>query len=187
MAMARRTHSFRSTLGACALAAWAGAAGAADLPEPVKKLTGSSEDTARSVMTQQAYVLRNEKTSWGRDYGYWWNHKRRECVQLMSMGGRILQVQAKGESDCKAGAIAGAAGASAPAAALDLSTLAGQPRGTADQRLTRAGYWAVEADMRVEGTVYLTWTDGRRCLGATIVNDRYERVEEMSKQGCYIK
>lgn len=187
IAMAYRTCFVRCTLSAFALVAWAGVACAADLPEPVKKLTGSSEDTARSVLTQQGYVLRNEKKSWGRDYRYWWNDKSRQCVQIMSLGGRVAQVQAKGESDCKPGAVAAASAASAAASPpFDYMTLPGQPRGVADQRLWRAGFSAVETDMSKGDTIYITWSDGRQCLGAYIVGDRYERVDELPKASCRI-
>ena len=177
----------RQLLGACALAAWACAAGAADIPEPVKKLTGSSDESARTVMAQQGFALRSQKSSWGRDYAYWWNGKSRQCVQLMSLAGRVAQVQLKGESDCKAGPAAGASGASAPGAALDPMTLPGQPRAVADERLMRAGFRPVENTIGTDDTTYVTWTDGQRCLGVRVVGERVERADEIGRKGCYLK
>ena len=164
--------------------AWvAGAAGAADIPDPLKKLTGSSDETARSVMTQQGYALQHQKTSWGREYGFWWNVKTRQCVQIMTLAGRVTQVQAKGESDCKPDAAAAAAAASAAAANLDVLTLPGQPRGAGDARLLRAGFRQVQSAVNTDDTMYNTWTDGTRCLGVLIVGDRYQRVDEYSAKG----
>lgn len=180
-------HGARQALCVGALAAWAGAAGAADIPDPVKKLTGSSEDTVRSVMAQQGFALRNQKTSWGRDYSYWWNGKSRQCVQLMSLAGRVVQVQPKGESDCVPGATRPLPGASAPSAALDPLTLPGQPRAVGDERLLKAGFRSVEATIGTDDTSYVTWTDGQRCLGVRIVGERYERVDEIGRKGCYLK
>ena len=177
----------RQLLGACALAAWVCAAGAADIPEPVKKLTGSSDESARTVMAQQGFALRSQKSSWGRDYAYWWNGKSRQCVQLMSLAGRVAQVQAKGESDCQPGAAGGPAAASAPGAALDRLSLPGQPRSAAEQRLLGAGFKAVETNMSQGDSVVTSWTDGQRCWSVVMVAERVERVDEMSRKGCYLK
>lgn len=188
MAMAHRYHPIRAAMLAGAFALWACGAAAADIPDAVKKLTGSSDDTARNVMAQQGFALRNEKSSWGRYYSRWWSDKNRQCVEVMSLAGRVAQVAAKGESDCKAGVV-GAAGAVAGAASapFDPLLLVGLPRGAAEQRLIRAGFRSVEADMSKGDTIYMTWTDGRQCLGVNIVGDRIERADEMSKKGCYIK
>ena len=177
----------RQALCAGALVAWAGATGAADIPGPVKNLTGSSDDKARSVLTQQGYALRNQKSSWGREYSHWWNGKSRQCVQLMSLAGRVAQVQAKGESDCQPGAAGGPAAASAPGAALDRLSLPGQPRSAAEQRLLGAGFKAVETNMSQGDSVVTSWTDGQRCWSVVMVAERVERVDEMSRKGCYLK
>lgn len=188
MAMAQRCNPVRATLFACAFSLWTGGAAAADLPEAVKKLTGSSDETARNVLAQQGFALRNEKSSWGRHYGRWWSDKSRQCVEVMSLAGRVAQVSAKGESDCKA-VVTGAASVAAAAASapFDPLLLVGLPRGAAEQRLIRAGFRSVEADMSKGDTIFMTWTDGRQCLGLNIVGDRIERADEMSKKGCYIK
>lgn len=179
----------RLTLCAVALAGAACAASAADPPEPIRKLTGSSDETARGVMTQQGYALRNEKASWGRKYSAWWSDKARQCVQLMSLAGRIAQVEVKGESDCKPGAAAAAAAAASAAASapFDPLPLVGQPRAAVEQRLGRAGFKALSTDMSQGEATSILWTDGRQCLGGRIVNDRYEQLDAVSPKLCYIK
>lgn len=72
------------------LACAVGAALAAVLPDAVSKLTGASDEVARSTMAQNGYVPRGEKTSWGRDLRFWWNDRTRQCVQLTIWGGRLV-------------------------------------------------------------------------------------------------
>ena len=135
--------------------AWvAGAAGAADIPDPAKKLTGSSDDTARSVPTQQGYALQHQKTSWGREYGFRWNAKTRQCVQIMTLGGRVTQVQAKGASPTQARRSGAAAAASAAAANPRRTDLPASRAAPQMQWLLRAGFRQVQSAVNTDDTIY---------------------------------
>ena len=176
----RSTPIFASTCALVLAAALAGAACAATaVPEPIKKLTGSSDETAKSVMAQHGYAFRSEKSSWGRKYTYWWSDKVRQCVQLMSLAGRVYGVEAKGESDCRY-----AGGGTAGGGTIDPLELVGQPRAAVQARLERAGFRAIETDMSKGDMIYIRWFDGHQCLAGNIANDRYEMLQTMPLNQC---
>lgn len=152
---------------------------AAALPDAVQKLSGSSEDSAKAVMAQNGYVVRSEKSSWGRHLTYWWSDRARQCVELMSVAGRVLAVYAKGESDCAATAGAGASGG-----LIDPAQLVGLPRKAAEARLTAAGFNALSIDESKVDAIYIWWYNGRQCLAATIIGDRYDMLASMPMNNC---
>jgi len=152
---------------------------AAALPESVQKLAGSSEDSAKAVMGQNGYSQRNEKSSWGRHLTFWWNDRARQCVELMSVAGRVLSVYAKGESDC---AMSGSVGTSG--GLIDPAQLVGLPRKAAEARLTAAGFNALSIDESKVDAIYIWWFNGRQCLTATIIGDRYDMLTTMPMNYC---
>jgi hypothetical protein len=174
---AMNTTSIRGHLALLALIASTGAAVAATLPDSIRKLAGSSDDSARAVMAQNGYAERNEKSSWGRKYTFWWSDRARECVRLTSIFGQVSQVDIKGASDCTVNNTGGGG------ALIDPAQLVGLPRKAADARLSSAGFSALMNDERPEAT-YVVWFNGRQCLGGNIVADRYEMLEAMPLNKC---
>jgi hypothetical protein len=158
----------------------AGAALAAPLPEAVSKLTGASDEVARSTMAQNGYVPRGEKTSWGRELRFWWNGRTRQCVQLTVWGGRVISVYGKGESDCAATGGGGTVGGGV----IDPAQLVGLPRQAAEARLTAAGFSALSVDESKVDAIYVTWSNGRQCLSGAIVADRIQQLTSAPMNIC---
>lgn len=174
-----RRPRLAAALRASLLAGFALAVGAADLPGPIHKLNGSSEETARAVMTQHGFVFRSERSSWGRKFSVWWNDRTRQCAQLAFLAGRVYQVEQKGESDCRV-----APGQPGAGGAIDPLALVGQPAATVQKRLEQAGFRNLGADMSKGDTVYIKWTDGRQCLAGEIVNERYTGLSAIPLNHC---
>jgi hypothetical protein len=176
--MERNSMGGRLARAAVLLAAM-GTAGAAALPESIGKLAGSSEDVAKSVMSQNGYAERGEKSSWGRRQTFWWSDRARQCVELTTMANRVLYVEAKGPSDCVATAAGSAAGA-----LIDPQFLVGLPRKAAEARLTAAGFNALSIDESKVDATYVWWFNGRQCLAGTIIGDRYDMLTSMPLKNC---
>jgi len=180
-----KTVAMRGQVVLSLAAAVAGVAMAGTLPDPIKNVSGSSEDSARSVMTQHGYTQRSEKTSWGRKLTYWWSDKAHQCVLLTSLAGRVLTVDAKGESDCRYAPVSGTTGA-----LIDPQELVGLPRSAVEARLARAGFKPFSSYTKVDvndsrGDVTdIWWVNDRQCLAGNVANDRYEMLQSMPLNQC---
>ncbi len=152
---------------------------AANLPEPVRKLSGSSDDAARAVLEKHAYFQRSEKSSWGRKLTFWWNDAARQCAQVTTLFGKVLQVELVPDPDCRV-----AAGSAGSGALIEPTELMGLPRNAAEARLTRAGFNVINTDMSKGEIIYIWWFNGRQCLAANIVADRYDLIKSLPLNQC---
>lgn len=185
IAINRRWRITRGALVLCALTAMAGVASAADVPESLSKLKGSSDANAGEAMARAGYQMQGAKESWSRKDSFWWSEKNRQCLRLTSRFSFVSGVASVGTADCSGVAQGGGIVPGQPGT-LTASDLLGLSRKGGEARLAAAGFNSIWIDEGKPDGVYMMWFNQRtgQCIAATVVGDKFDLAQDQPTSKC---
>ncbi|HRP28504.1 MAG TPA: hypothetical protein PLG77_08770 [Burkholderiaceae bacterium] len=165
------------------LAATAGVASAAGVPDSLSNLKGRSESKASEAFASAGYYLQGEKEQWDRKDSFWWGQRDRQCLRQTSRFGLVTGVALVGEADCTNARTSGApVGRPGNLVAADLLGLS---RAGAEAKLAAAGFNAMSIDERPEVTNML-WSNQRtgQCIAAAVVGNKFDQTWDLPSSRC---
>ena len=168
-----------------ALTSMTGIASAADVPESLAKLKGSSDANAGEAFARAGYQLQGEKESWSRKDSFWWSEKHRQCLRLTSRFSFVSGVANVGEADCTS-AMPGGGIVPGRRGTLVAADLLGLTRKAGEAKLATAGFNALWIDESKPTGVDMQWFNQGtgQCIVATVVGDKFDLAADRPTTEC---